>query len=245
MDDKNLNANNTSPPVKKKITTQQDDKKQILNHRINNKPADKNAEQKLPLTSLPKKQNMITETNKQPSGQIMSTPAKSPPQKTKATNNITLTAPQQATTTITNINQQTKQQNTKKPLLSDKKTKENTPLPINRKNTLPGPKSNQSPPPPKQPSHLFRTINIRNILLKYLKKLLQKANIIRKQKQQENLQKIMIFAKNQQKITRQDVKKLTGLKNSQANKYLRILTKKGRLIRFGNKRNTFYKPSGK
>ncbi|PIR13377.1 hypothetical protein COV49_02470, partial [Candidatus Falkowbacteria bacterium CG11_big_fil_rev_8_21_14_0_20_39_10] len=42
-----------------------------------------------------------------------------------------------------------------------------------------------------------------------------------------------------------DVERLTGVKHAQATKYLKILTKQGKLIRFGKTANTFYKSIGK
>ena len=39
-----------------------------------------------------------------------------------------------------------------------------------------------------------------------------------------------------------EVEKLTGVKDAQATNYLNILVKQGKLIRFGKKKNIFYKP---
>ncbi len=83
---------------------------------------------------------------------------------------------------------------------------------------------------------------------KYLVKLfaqLKTANAKRQEKKQANLNKIMAYAKERQKITNNDVEKLTGVKHVQAAKYLKILTKKRLLVRFGKTTNIFYKPVGK
>jgi len=39
------------------------------------------------------------------------------------------------------------------------------------------------------------------------------------------------------------VERITGVKDAQATRYLEKLVKQGKLVRFGKKRNTFYKPA--
>jgi len=75
-----------------------------------------------------------------------------------------------------------------------------------------------------------------------LKELRQKANLARQKNKQGNLEKIMAYANEKQKITNDDVEKLTGVKDDMATIYLNELTKKGLLMRFGQKKNIFYKP---
>ena len=53
---------------------------------------------------------------------------------------------------------------------------------------------------------------------------------------------ILDHARQKQKITNNDVEKLTGVKHWQAANYLKILTKQRKLIKFGKTTNTFYKP---
>ncbi len=84
-----------------------------------------------------------------------------------------------------------------------------------------------------------------NFFSQYLKKLSEfrsQANKKRSQKVKENLNAIMDFARQKQKITNNDVEKLTGIKHWQAANYLKILTKQRKLIKFGKTANTFYKP---
>ncbi len=81
--------------------------------------------------------------------------------------------------------------------------------------------------------------------VKYLNKLKEQlglANLKRRQKVQKNLDKIMQYARKTQKITNNDVERITGVKDSQAENYLNKLIKQGKLVRFGKTKNTFYKP---
>jgi len=80
-------------------------------------------------------------------------------------------------------------------------------------------------------------------LMAKLKEKLFEARQIKQQKMAANLEKIMAYALEKQKITNDEVERLTGVHDRQALKYLKILVGQGRLVRFGNKRNTFYKPS--
>ena len=75
-----------------------------------------------------------------------------------------------------------------------------------------------------------------------LKDLRKQANEKRAQVAKENLEKILKYAKEQQRITNDEVEKLTGVGDTQAANYLNTLVKQGKLIRFGKKRNIFYKP---
>ena len=79
----------------------------------------------------------------------------------------------------------------------------------------------------------------------YLKKLAefrQKANAKRREKKAKNLEIIMEYAKRKNRITNDEVEKLTGIKDRQAQRYLNLLIKQKRLARFGKTKNTFYKP---
>ena len=75
-----------------------------------------------------------------------------------------------------------------------------------------------------------------------LKQLLGKANQKRQDKAQNNLDKIMKYAREKQKVTNDDVERLTGVKHIQAARYLKKLKKQGKLVRFGKTINIFYKP---
>jgi hypothetical protein len=65
------------------------------------------------------------------------------------------------------------------------------------------------------------------------------------QKKQEkiaaSLEMIMAYAREQGKVTNDEVEKLVKVKDRQALRYLTMLCKQGRLVRFGTKKNTFYK----
>ncbi len=71
---------------------------------------------------------------------------------------------------------------------------------------------------------------------------LKLANQKRQEIKQKNLDAIMSYALGKQAVTNNDVERITGVKDRMALKYLKILAKQGKLIRFGNKRKTFYKP---
>jgi len=105
-------------------------------------------------------------------------------------------------------------------------------------------KTAAQPPEPRIISPKPNSPIIKPILsfLDKLKELRQKANLARQENKQTNLEKIMAFAREKQKITNNDVEKLTGVKDRQATNYLAELTKKDLLTRFGQKKNTFYKP---
>lgn len=75
-----------------------------------------------------------------------------------------------------------------------------------------------------------------------LKEFRQKANQKRKEKMEKNLEKIMQYAWEKQKVTNNEVEKLTGVGDKQAERYLKILVKKRKLVKFGKTKNTFYKP---
>ncbi len=75
-----------------------------------------------------------------------------------------------------------------------------------------------------------------------LKKLRQQANQKRQENMKKNLAIIMEYAHRKQKITNDETEKITGVKNTQAYKYLKILVKQGKLVKFGKNINTFYKP---
>lgn len=75
-----------------------------------------------------------------------------------------------------------------------------------------------------------------------LKQLLGIANKKRQAKAQANLDKIIKYAREKQKVTNDDVERITGIKDAQATKYLKKLVKQGRIVKFGKTSNTFYKP---
>jgi len=75
-----------------------------------------------------------------------------------------------------------------------------------------------------------------------LNELLLKANKARITHSEKNLDRIMEYAWETQKITNDDVEKLTGVKHAQATRLLKKLVKNGKLARFGRYKYTFYKP---
>ena len=86
----------------------------------------------------------------------------------------------------------------------------------------------------------------KNFISQYLRKLTEfraQANQKRSSQVEANLEVIMNFAGQKQKITNNDVEKLTGVKHAQATRYLSKLAKKKLLIKFGTKSNIFYKPT--
>ena len=75
-----------------------------------------------------------------------------------------------------------------------------------------------------------------------LKELRGRANTVRHKHVEENLKKIIEYADRTQKVTNDDVERLTGVKHRQAVNYLNTLVKDKKLMKFGSKSNTFYKP---
>jgi hypothetical protein len=78
--------------------------------------------------------------------------------------------------------------------------------------------------------------------LKHLGILRGQANQKRQENIQDRLDKIMAYAIKHQKITNDEVERLTGVGHRQAVRYLNILVKDKKLVRFGKKSNIFYKP---
>ncbi|MDP3043573.1 MAG: hypothetical protein Q8N21_04170 [bacterium] len=68
------------------------------------------------------------------------------------------------------------------------------------------------------------------------------ANQKKKEKMQKNLDNIMEYARETQKVTNNDVERITKVKHAQSTKYLKMLVKQGLLVKFGKTKNTFYKP---
>ena len=68
------------------------------------------------------------------------------------------------------------------------------------------------------------------------------ANQKRSRQVEENLNKILEYARAKQKITNDEVEKLIGVKDTQAVEYLNKLVEQGKLVRFGRTSNTFYSP---
>lgn len=110
------------------------------------------------------------------------------------------------------------------------------------KTPAPAPQASQ----PVQP--LSRSASVKTampFMVKFKNKLAefrQIANQKRTEKMQKNLSIITQYAREKQRITNDEVEKLTGVKDAQATNYLNILVKQGKLIRFGKKKNIFYKP---
>jgi len=75
-----------------------------------------------------------------------------------------------------------------------------------------------------------------------LKELRTKANQARTEKKEDNLKKILAYAREHNRITNDEVEKITGVRDDQATEYLNILVKQGKLVRFGKTKNTFYMP---
>ena len=105
--------------------------------------------------------------------------------------------------------------------------------------------SEQPAPVQPVPTQDAGTVQAEPSFLEKLKEQLGFANEKRRQKVKQNLDKVMEYAKEKQKITNDEVERITGVKDRQALKYLKILVKQGKLVRFGKKRNTFYKPAVK
>ncbi len=79
-------------------------------------------------------------------------------------------------------------------------------------------------------------------LLVYMKNLRAQALKAKAEKAAGHIEKILAYARETEKITNHDVRRLTGLKRRQATKYLDQLVDEKKLVRFGTKRGTFYKP---
>ena len=75
-----------------------------------------------------------------------------------------------------------------------------------------------------------------------LKSMLTAANTKRRTRVEDNMNKIVKYAREIQKITNDDVERLIKVSDRQALRYLKKLVNQGKLIRFGVKKNTFYKP---
>ncbi|MEA3463976.1 MAG: hypothetical protein U9R14_02805 [Patescibacteria group bacterium] len=97
-----------------------------------------------------------------------------------------------------------------------------------------------APPPPSHP-----VVPAKSFMVQFLNKLTElrkQANQKRSRQVEQNLNKIMEYAKKTQKVTNDNVEKLIGIGHRQAVNYLNILAKKGLLVKFGKTSNTFYKP---
>lgn len=72
------------------------------------------------------------------------------------------------------------------------------------------------------------------------------TNQERREQVKENLKKIITFAREYSQIDNEDVKRITGLSESQARTYLDILEKRGKLVQFSTRGpKAFYKPAKK
>ena len=125
--------------------------------------------------------------------------------------------------------------------------------------TLPAPDEErlESPPeeerlgpltPAKKKKILPKTMNSSEVvaclkdLRTRLNELLVKANEARVTNSEKNLEKIMEYARRTQKVTNNDVERITGVQDRQAGRYLKKLVKNKKLARFGRYKYTFYKP---
>jgi hypothetical protein len=75
-----------------------------------------------------------------------------------------------------------------------------------------------------------------------LKDMLIAARRKKQEKMAANLETIMAYAREHGKVMNNEVENLVKVKDRQATRYLAELVKQGRLMRFGTKRNIFYKP---
>ena len=75
-----------------------------------------------------------------------------------------------------------------------------------------------------------------------LKELRGQANKKRAENKQKNLEKILKYAREHNRITNDEVEEITKVRDDRATEYLNILVKQGKIIRFGKTKNTFYKP---
>jgi len=75
----------------------------------------------------------------------------------------------------------------------------------------------------------------------FLRDKLLNANRKRQEKAEAHLEMIMSYTREHGKITNDEVEHLVKVKDRQALRYLGQLVKQGRLVRFGTKKNTFYK----
>jgi len=105
-----------------------------------------------------------------------------------------------------------------------------------------------SPEPAKEPAPIIiapeevkEAVPFMMKFLDHLGVLRKDANLKRQQQMQEKLEAILGYVREHQQITNDEVEKLTGVKDAQAAKYLKILVNQGKLIMFGYKRNAYYK----
>ncbi len=97
-------------------------------------------------------------------------------------------------------------------------------------------------PKPLKPIPAPKSYNFKKEFRSKLRNLLQIANQKRSETIEENLKKIYEYARETEKITNDDVERLTGVSDRQALRYLKILVKRGKLSRFGTRKNICYKP---
>ena len=107
---------------------------------------------------------------------------------------------------------------------------------------------------PKQPTTTSPPLNrpavqAKSFMAQFLNKLTElrkQANIKRREKMQDNLDKIIIFAKKHNRIDNKDARELTGLSDSRVRLYFNKLEKQGKFVQFGKKGpRVFYKPIAK
>ena len=81
---------------------------------------------------------------------------------------------------------------------------------------------------------------------KRLDDLPEQSNQKRREQVKKNLKKIIVLAREHNRIDNEDVRKITELNKSRAQVYLDILEKRGKLVQFGaNGPKVFYKPTSK
>lgn len=121
-------------------------------------------------------------------------------------------------------------------------------LPAGGEESAPAP---SKPPPPKGGQATIVGTSASHAIVKpilsfldKLKELRGRANIVRHEHVEENLKKVMEFAREHNRIDNKDVRKLTGLSDERARYYLDKLEKEKKLIQFGQKGpGVFYKPT--
>ena len=105
-------------------------------------------------------------------------------------------------------------------------------------------KPEEPKPEPEKPKEEKPEINVEEEVKKQLdekvKELLQKANEKRKQNKEDNLNRVLGFAKDKKVITNDDVRDFLHVSQSTATNYLSQLVKSGKLKREGIRGGTKY-----
>jgi len=128
------------------------------------------------------------------------------------------------------------------PRATEESAPEEGPVKVPTPTSRPAPRPAPATPTPPTPAPSAPEIPFAVKFKNKLKDLLQIANQKRSQKIQDNLEKIMAYAREKQKITNDEVERITNVGDKQATRYLKILVKQSHLMKFGTYKNTFYKP---